>query len=93
MSTKYFCNTGYHVYTITSHTWRLGTLTEVTLDERECCAEEIKEKEDQNNFKRDSNCFFQHGLTIAHVRVALTLASIILQGDSDLTIWSDTIAI
>ena len=35
--------------------------------------------------------FIQHGLTIAHVRVALTLASIILQGDSDLTIWSDTI--
>ena len=24
--------------------------------------------------------YFQHGLTIAHVRVALTLASIILQG-------------
>ena len=27
-------STGYHVYTITSHIWRLGSLTEVTLDLR-----------------------------------------------------------
>ena len=29
-----------------------------------------------------TTAYFQHGLTIAHVRVALTLASIILQGDT-----------
>ena len=32
-----------------------------------------------------TTAYFQHGLTIAHVRVALTLASIILQGDPDIS--------